>query len=128
MTMESIAHSGNAHLTPSPVKGRRSHRIDGVQRYGVPAVSGAGSAVPMMGRCYSQRCFMQRSEVQTKGPMTAEMLQGAFAECNMGGIELREQQNPTGGRRLGHRGAVSGRLWIFATMTLVFPTIMFRLR
>ena len=29
-------------------------------------------------------------------------------------------QNPTGGRRLGHVGAVSGRLWIFAAIMSEF--------
>jgi hypothetical protein len=30
------------------------------------------------------------------------------------------QQNPTGGRRLGYRGAVVGRLWIFARVVPAF--------
>lgn len=50
--------------------------------------------------------------------MTREMLQGENRHCNMGGLPA-QQQNPTGGRRLGYRGAVGGRLWIFAGVIAV---------
>jgi hypothetical protein len=52
-------------------------------------------------------------------PMTRRMLQGGYDDCNMGGLPA-QQQNPTGGRRLGFRGAVVGRLWIFAGVAPAF--------
>ncbi len=52
--------------------------------------------------------------------MTNAMLPHQFDEVNMGGIGFFAQQNPTGRRRLGHVGAVSGGLWIFAQLVGCF--------
>jgi hypothetical protein len=70
-------------------------------------------------RGLSARTLSQEHLIRLQiGPMTREMLQGEYRPCNMGGAHgggsLPPQQNPTGGRRLGYRGAVVGRLWIFA--------------